>query len=404
MTETKNDRKFGGLSLQELEEAAALDEGERPVIPSASKDREKVEKPSDVKAAADLKETGRNTRKAGLSIEDIRKAANISDDVPFARENSPAVPAEESAKEDETENLPGKSAAVEMEAAAKVRTEDGIGNSFLYVLGKSIQDRNIGFLLWMTVNCLMYSLIPGGVIFYFLWIVVLSGPVGGWALRRLCGCRTIKKAEDQEKIRPVMERLQQNIRERWPSQMRNISVYLSEDAFPDTFACGKRTICITRGMLDLPGEELEAGMAHEVGHLLKRDSEENLIMAASNPLVLAFLLIISECISLLMPDRLLNNTAMSGSTVRAFRYGLVGTLIFLWMRAGVRCCGLTTLNREGAADRCACELVGPDALEQCLIHRSLDRREAGVWDSFRNSRSAVADRIVWIGGNRRIEA
>ena len=42
---------------------------------------------------------------------------------------------------------------------------------------------------------------------------------------------------------------------------------MNHDEAPNAFATGRKTICVTEGMLSMPVEQIKATLGHEFGHL-----------------------------------------------------------------------------------------------------------------------------------------
>lgn len=107
------------------------------------------------------------------------------------------------------------------------------------------------------------------------WALLLMGGFAGFALtpageaffRFLHGCRRPIRAEEQ-KLKPLFEEVCKtaNID---PGQYE---LYISDDKFPNAFAMGRKTVCVTRSLLNTStDEELQGVLAHEMGHHAHKD-------------------------------------------------------------------------------------------------------------------------------------
>ena len=56
------------------------------------------------------------------------------------------------------------------------------------------------------------------------------------------------------------------------------------------FATGRKTICVTEGMLHMPESQIKATLGHEFGHLAHKDTDLILVVSVGNLIVSAFIL------------------------------------------------------------------------------------------------------------------
>lgn len=65
---------------------------------------------------------------------------------------------------------------------------------------------------------------------------------------------------------------------------------MNTDKEPNAFATGRKTICITEGMLHMLENQIKATLAHEFGHLAHKDIDLILVVSVGNLIVTAFIL------------------------------------------------------------------------------------------------------------------
>jgi heat shock protein HtpX len=113
------------------------------------------------------------------------------------------------------------------------------------------------------------------------WALLLIGgcvglaltPIGEALFRLLYGCRRPIHREE-EKLRPLFEevcRAAQVAPDRY-------DLYVSDDKFPNAFAIGRRTVCLTRSLLTVSDDDTILGViAHELGHHVHGDAVRSII-------------------------------------------------------------------------------------------------------------------------------
>jgi len=97
-------------------------------------------------------------------------------------------------------------------------------------------------------------------------------PVGEWYFRRVNRLR--RPLPDEEKVlRPAFDRVCSRC-----GVVETPELFVAHDCFPNAFATGQRTVAVTLGLLEqAKAEELEAVLAHEMGHLLNGDTKVLLV-------------------------------------------------------------------------------------------------------------------------------
>lgn len=65
---------------------------------------------------------------------------------------------------------------------------------------------------------------------------------------------------------------------------------MNTDEDPNAFATGRKTICVTEGMLHMPESQIKATLGHEFGHLAHKDTDLILVVSVGNLIVSAFIL------------------------------------------------------------------------------------------------------------------
>ncbi len=125
----------------------------------------------------------------------------------------------------------------------------------------------------------------GGILVYGVCLFISLSPIGEFAVRRQAGCRVIRRVDQINFIEPIFREVYDKARELDPSIPRNVRLYINEDKSPNAFATGRRTICITEGLLHENPEHIKATLAHEFGHLSHKDTDVILVVRVGNLMV-----------------------------------------------------------------------------------------------------------------------
>lgn len=69
------------------------------------------------------------------------------------------------------------------------------------------------------------------------------------------------------RLEPLFYEVYQKAKMQEPLISDSVRLYMNEDESENAFATGRRTICVTRGLLNLSDEAIKATLGHEFGHL-----------------------------------------------------------------------------------------------------------------------------------------
>ncbi|MCQ2466614.1 MAG: M48 family metalloprotease [Clostridia bacterium] len=131
------------------------------------------------------------------------------------------------------------------------------------------------------------------IIFYVISVLVALSPIGEAFLATLSGARRMSRIDMRNKMVPIVKRVYKKAKAEAPDLPKNIILKYSSDPNPNAFAVGRKTICVTQGLLELPDELIEGILAHEFGHLGLHHTDIQLIIGGGNFLISGFLFILS---------------------------------------------------------------------------------------------------------------
>jgi len=160
-----------------------------------------------------------------------------------------------------------------------------------------------------------------GIVLYFVSLLIALSPVGEWILRLQTGCKKIKNDEQRNFIEPIFREVYDKARAQDPSISDSVKLYMNHDEAPNAFATGRKTICVTEGMLSMPVEQIKATLGHEFGHLAHKDTDLILVVAVGNLIVSAFILLFRLAIDLVHLLFVFSSVFVGGSE------GVFGALI-----------------------------------------------------------------------------
>lgn len=127
-------------------------------------------------------------------------------------------------------------------------------------------------------------------ILYMISLFIAMSPFGEWILRLQTGCKKIKRTEQKEFIEPIFQEVYEDAKKLDPHIPNKVKLYINGDSEPNAFATGRKTICITEGLLYMPQDQIKATLGHEFGHLAHKDTDLILLVSVGNLIVSAFVL------------------------------------------------------------------------------------------------------------------
>gem|GEM_PF-389108 len=178
---------------------------------------------------------------------------------------------------------------------------------------KLFKSKNIGIIIWLFFNSLMFiipfmSMYPDypilglfcGIVVYAGMLAIALSSLGEWFFRLINGCKKIIDPRILNRLIPLFNEVYARAKMKDPILSPNIRLYMINDHYPNAFALGRNTVCVTRGLLYLDDEKIKGIFAHEFSHLSNKDTDfllfiyiGNLVMTCGFMIARAMIWIIS---------------------------------------------------------------------------------------------------------------
>ncbi|MDO5549223.1 MAG: M48 family metalloprotease [Eubacteriales bacterium] len=129
-----------------------------------------------------------------------------------------------------------------------------------------------------------------GIALYIVSLAVALSPFGEMILRFQTGCKKICREDQRAFLEPIFQEVYTQAKRMDPSISDNIQLYINDETEPNAFATGRKTICVTKGLLNMPVDQIKATLAHEFGHLSHKDTDLVLVVSVGNLIVSAIIL------------------------------------------------------------------------------------------------------------------
>jgi heat shock protein HtpX len=259
--------------------------------------------------------------------------------------------------------------------------------------------QNTGIIIYLILNTLivmgLFQDVLTGLILYLLSLIIALSPVGEWILRVQQGCKPLTKKEHIDRLMPLFNEVYIKARKLDPTIAENIQLFISNDPSPNAFATGRRTICLTSGLLQYSDDQIRATLAHEFGHLSHKDTDLILIVAVGNMIVSIMFVLYRLIISAVGIMVSIANRSFGSLIVSIFIDVMLVAMMWLWTKFGTMLVMHTSRKNEFEADYFAYQLGYGDSLVQVL--NSFNEMEMvftkGLWANLASSHPEPLERI-----------
>ena len=267
---------------------------------------------------------------------------------------------------------------------------------------------NIGIItavVYYTLYTPLWQALLIGLALYIISLIIALSPFGEWLVRVINKCRRIKDESVNNFLEPIFVEVKREAKRQDPSIPDDVNIFINESSEPFAFATGRKTICISYGLLSRPEEEIRAALAHEFGHIAHKDTDLLLMVTVGNlivqiilisiRLILAFIQIIMALVALIMGGQ----EGFIGSILTILYHIAwtitLGVITWIWNTLGMLLVMRACRDNEFIADSFACSLGHADGL--CSLLDAVDNAHyKGLFASLVSSHPSKEDRIARI--------
>ncbi len=275
---------------------------------------------------------------------------------------------------------------------------------------------NIGLLIWLILNTALIivlfsngfqswigALIGFGI--YIISLMIALSPIGEWILRLQNGCHKLKRKEDIERLEPLFQEVYTKAKETNPELSGKVKIFISDSKDPNAFATGRKTVCVTKGLLRYSDEKIKAVLAHEFGHLTHKDTDTILVVAVGNMIVSAIFVVIRLIANIFMGIGQFVAACMDnkgGGILTACLIGIgrvitdfiLALMMRAWTQLGVWLCMYSSRKNEYEADAYAYSCGYGNELCQVLDSFDSDGKSKGLFAALASSHPSTDKRIA----------
>lgn len=243
-----------------------------------------------------------------------------------------------------------------------------------------------------------------GIVLYVFSLLIALSPIGEWILRLQTGCRKIKRVDQINFLEPLFREVYENAKKLDPSIPDDVQLYINSDEAANAFATGRKTICVTEGLLQTPEDQIKATLAHEFGHLAHKDTDLILVVSVGNMIVngiiigikvvIEFINIILSICTLFIGGREGFVAGIFSALYRMMITAFVTFLTWVWTKIGVLLVMKSSRANEFEADEFAFNLGFGNEL--CMLLESFGHAKGakGLFANLASSHPENSDRIA----------
>ena len=272
---------------------------------------------------------------------------------------------------------------------------------FIYLILNVVLISGFAWLFFNDPNTPFWQPLLVGLGLYAVSLMISLSPFGEWVVRLENGCRKIKRREQKEFLMPLFEEVYARAREKDPGLNKNIRLYICSDSSTNAFALGRKTICVTEGLLYQPEDQIKAVLGHEFGHISHKDTDLILLVCGGNMIVTAIFVtirlfadilhIISIPMTLILDNDI--GTVITQNILHFIGNGLLTAFMWVWTKIGTLLVMKSSRSNEYLADQFSFTLGYGDSL--CAFLDSVEENAPkGVFAVLNKTHPASDDRIA----------
>jgi len=226
----------------------------------------------------------------------------------------------------------------------------------------------IFFLLNAALICALFAAVGGvyallaGAVVYVVSLLVSLSCFGEWLLCLMAGARKMTRKDMRVRMIPLLEVVYNKAKMKTPRLTDRIALKVIYTPEPNAYAIGRKTICVTEGLFQLPDDVVMGIIAHEVAHLACRHTHIQLLIGGGNFIMTIFILamkLIYSVFAFMALGSFLTEFRRDGCTqgcLRALPALFVAGVVWLWTKFCMLFLMWSMRENEFEADKYAVEL------------------------------------------------
>ena len=216
-------------------------------------------------------------------------------------------------------------------------------------------------------------------------------------LAALSGAHEIKRKDVKIRLIPLLKIVFEQATIITPSIVGSINLKIIYDSSPNAFAIGRKTICVTEGLLSLCDEDIMAVFSHELGHIAYKHSEIQLLIGGGNFFIAGLLLMVKLfclAVTALFSIFAINSRNVFLEIVIAIIGSISSLSIWLWTKFCMLFLMWSMRQNEFVADEYAFQLGYGSALARVLDCEMCSPPDNGLLKALLSSHPNTHDRIA----------
>jgi Zn-dependent protease with chaperone function len=141
------------------------------------------------------------------------------------------------------------------------------------------------YFFWFLFYLMLFGFLTGGVVilFYLISFIIAFSPLSEKLWRIVSGVRPLRLKQEKQRLIPLFNETYKESLKVNPYLSKDIKLHIQENMDINAFAFGRETLVLTKGSIDLLGDEaLKALIAHELGHFTLDDTIMSLFASVAN--------------------------------------------------------------------------------------------------------------------------
>jgi heat shock protein HtpX len=232
-----------------------------------------------------------------------------------------------------------------------------------------------------------------GLVLYIISLAIALSPIGEWILRLQTGCTKISRVEQINFIEPIFREVYGRAKQLDPTIPDDVELFINDDEEPNAFATGRKTICVTAGLLQAPEDQIKATLGHEFGHLAHKDTDLILVVTIGNFIVTALITFIKIMVMIFKVICSFVSEGLAGVISAVVTLIFIDGAMWVWSKIGTALVMKSSRSNEFEADEFSFNLGYGDSL--CALLDSFQSSgKKGLFAMLASSHPDKDDRIA----------